>query len=420
MITSIPRRLSRAGLLACALIAGRSGFAQAPSAPVESRMGRPSDRAQLAANAADLPALAALLKRAGWQPTPELSGTFQPGRVYSAGEHRLQIDDCFDAAIQRSTYTSAEVVTHLQAGVSVGLGAIRGQGELVKRLRFGAPEHLAMPALKMSPTSACLDTLRDSAAQGLDLSSLYVVQEVLLAEIAEQTCGRIDARGRIVGLAAADASLSVACAQQSLEPVAVAYRTLPLSRLPGLSDALARGAQPIEPLLTHWSPDDRDQDGIADAADRCPDHGPLPGGALDSDGCPAAVAALTTAPCPDTSTACGATAPQGPALQLVFQRGSWTLTQTDRHTLTRLAGEVMAAGEARLRVEAHTDDQGDPLTNLSLSQARAEAVKAALIEAGVPAEALIARGFGAAAPIADNSTAAGRAQNRRTEVWILP
>lgn len=334
----------------------------------------PARRAPLATSAAELPALHAMLARAGWTATPELSGAFQPGRIFSAETHRLQIDDCFDTPVQRSTYTSAEVVTRLQAGVSVGLGLVAGQGELVKRLRFGAPEHLAMPALQMQPSEACRRTLREASAAGLDLRSLYVVQEALLAEIAEQTCGRMDARGRIVGLGAGELSLSVACAQESLEPVAVAYRVQPLSALIGVE---AAPAEPWAPILSPampqgWSP-------------------------------------IEPSPPPEIA--------DGPLLSLQFAPGSAQLDPAALAALQALAPALLAEGAPPLRVEAHTDDGGEAIANLSVSQARAEAVKAALVALGIPPSTLIARGYGSSAPIASNQTEAGRAANRRTELW---
>jgi outer membrane protein OmpA-like peptidoglycan-associated protein len=71
------------------------------------------------------------------------------------------------------------------------------------------------------------------------------------------------------------------------------------------------------------------------------------------------------------------------------------------------------------RLEGHTDNTGDPEANIVLSANRAEAVKDFLIEQGVGAERLEAKGFGAARPIADNNTSAGKSANRRTEFAIF-
>ena len=69
-----------------------------------------------------------------------------------------------------------------------------------------------------------------------------------------------------------------------------------------------------------------------------------------------------------------------------------------------------------LVVEGHTDDAGTPEYNKRLSAARANAVVAALTARGIEARRLTGMGFGQERPIADNTTDAGRARNRRVEL----
>lgn len=66
-----------------------------------------------------------------------------------------------------------------------------------------------------------------------------------------------------------------------------------------------------------------------------------------------------------------------------------------------------------LRVECHTDNNGDAATNQSLSEKRALVVCKKLVEMGVDCKRLIAVGFGDSKPVAENSTPEGKAQNRR-------
>lgn len=66
----------------------------------------------------------------------------------------------------------------------------------------------------------------------------------------------------------------------------------------------------------------------------------------------------------------------------------------------------------------HTDSDGNELSNLKLSQARAEAVRTYLINQGVAADRLVAVGFGEAMPVESNATAQGKANNRRVEFLI--
>ncbi len=73
--------------------------------------------------------------------------------------------------------------------------------------------------------------------------------------------------------------------------------------------------------------------------------------------------------------------------------------------------------DLKLTVEGHTDNAGDAAANQALSQARAEAVKQALVTTyGVDAVRLEGRGYGASRPAAPNATPEGRAANRRVEL----
>jgi outer membrane protein OmpA-like peptidoglycan-associated protein len=70
----------------------------------------------------------------------------------------------------------------------------------------------------------------------------------------------------------------------------------------------------------------------------------------------------------------------------------------------------------KLRVEGHTDNQGNAAANQALSEKRAQAVVAWLTGKGISASRLVAKGFGAGKPMADNNTEDGRAKNRRVEL----
>ncbi len=88
--------------------------------------------------------------------------------------------------------------------------------------------------------------------------------------------------------------------------------------------------------------------------------------------------------------------------------------------LVQIAALLRSDPALTLEVVGHTDNQGDAAYNLKLSQARAEAVVRALVhEHGIAANRLTALGKGMEAPVADNDTEAGRAQNRRVELVKL-
>ena len=74
---------------------------------------------------------------------------------------------------------------------------------------------------------------------------------------------------------------------------------------------------------------------------------------------------------------------------------------------------------ARVEISGHTDNTGDTASNLTLSQARADAIKGALVSAGVPSDMLTTKGYGDMKPRATNDTEFGRYQNRRIEYAVV-
>ena len=72
-----------------------------------------------------------------------------------------------------------------------------------------------------------------------------------------------------------------------------------------------------------------------------------------------------------------------------------------------------------VEVAGHTDAKGDSEINLKLSQRRADVIAKYLVNHGVAAEKIVARGYGETQPIADNETADGRKANRRIEFRVL-
>jgi OOP family OmpA-OmpF porin len=73
----------------------------------------------------------------------------------------------------------------------------------------------------------------------------------------------------------------------------------------------------------------------------------------------------------------------------------------------------------QIRIEGYASSEGDAQHNRTLSDERAKSVMKYLIDHGIPATRLAAMGYGADRPVADNTTEAGREQNRRVEFTIL-
>jgi OOP family OmpA-OmpF porin len=99
-----------------------------------------------------------------------------------------------------------------------------------------------------------------------------------------------------------------------------------------------------------------------------------------------------------------------------FDIGKAVILPDSEQILGEIAKLLQQNTDLKLRVEGHTDNQGNVAANQSLSEKRAQAVVAWLTAHGIPPAQLTAKGFGQAQPVADNSTEAGRAKNRRVEL----
>lgn len=103
---------------------------------------------------------------------------------------------------------------------------------------------------------------------------------------------------------------------------------------------------------------------------------------------------------------------------VLFDTGKSTLKPGAVGTVDRLGEFLRKSPDRAVTIEGHTDSVGTDDYNLVLSDARANAVKAALISRGVPSTQVIAMGKGESTPVASNDNSAGRQQNRRVEIII--
>ncbi len=105
---------------------------------------------------------------------------------------------------------------------------------------------------------------------------------------------------------------------------------------------------------------------------------------------------------------------------VLFATGKSELLPIAQQKLSEVAKALNDQGYQSLLVEGHTDSQGSADKNMVLSQQRAESVRSYLISQGIPADKIRAQGIGSSRPVADNSTAEGRANNRRVEIIVTP
>ena len=102
-----------------------------------------------------------------------------------------------------------------------------------------------------------------------------------------------------------------------------------------------------------------------------------------------------------------------------FETGKADLKEDSYKVIDELVAYLTRKDDERIEVGGHTDNVGTAKKNLLLSEARANTVRAYLLMKGIDPSRVTAKGYGLSVPIASNKTAAGRAQNRRTEVKIL-
>lgn len=105
---------------------------------------------------------------------------------------------------------------------------------------------------------------------------------------------------------------------------------------------------------------------------------------------------------------------------VLFATGKSDLLPIAQDKLNEVAKALNDQGYKKIIVEGHTDSRGSATQNTDLSQARAETVRSYLVSRGIASDKISATGLGSSRPVADNSTADGRANNRRVEIVVTP
>lgn len=147
---------------------------------------------------------------------------------------------------------------------------------------------------------------------------------------------------------------------------------------------------------------DRDLDGVEDAQDKCPDKA----GDAANGGCPQIKAEIINRI-------------QVAAQHIYFATGSYVLLKKSWPSLDEVVTILKNDADLKLIIEGHTDNTGIAQKNQALSENRANAVMKYLTAAGISPERLNAIGYGQQQPVADNTTGAGRAKNRRVELKVF-
>ena len=105
--------------------------------------------------------------------------------------------------------------------------------------------------------------------------------------------------------------------------------------------------------------------------------------------------------------------------QISFPPGETDIAEESLPVIEDITTVLEACPASRFEIGGHTDSQGRETTNLGISQARADAVMAALLKRGLTNIFFTAQGYGETVPVADNETEEGRAANRRIEFRMI-
>ena len=103
---------------------------------------------------------------------------------------------------------------------------------------------------------------------------------------------------------------------------------------------------------------------------------------------------------------------------VLFASNKSELLPAAKDRLNKVATALLESKERHITIEGYTDSQGSAAYNQELSQLRADVVRSFLISRGYPANLIVAQGIGENRPIANNSNAEGRANNRRVEIVV--
>ena len=174
---------------------------------------------------------------------------------------------------------------------------------------------------------------------------------------------------------------------------------------------------------------DTDGDGIQDAEDSCPEEADLAAfnGCPDSDNdgvqdsldeCPDIVGTPANSGCPEISETIieqlneiGQT--------IYFPTNSSELNDNTKRIVDQVYDIIIAYPNYRIEVQGHTDNIGRDDANMRLSETRAISVSNYLISKGIPESRIYAKGYGETSPAESNVTARGRALNRRVEFNLI-
>ncbi len=297
------------------------------------------------------------------------------------------------AALSRQVEASQERMDRVQSNLGVILERLDGIETQLSQERQEATEWAEKAGrlqTQLENSEAALERTEGALAEAeTELENRAQRLEALRAERAELERTEVRTEARL-----AEQQAKVDQAQARLDQaIAQHERTVR-----GLEDELAALEEERADLRARVGrlTADTDGDGTTDRVDLCPES--TPDTATNDFGCPMELSLKLEG--------------------VRFATGTARLPARSRAILDGVAGQLQRFSTLRLEVAGHTDSRGSAALNQRLSQRRADAVRDYLLEQGIAADRLTAKGYGEAFPIATNDSMAGRAVNRRVELRL--
>lgn len=186
-----------------------------------------------------------------------------------------------------------------------------------------------------------------------------------------------------------------------VNPVALMYDELKDPSLRQEVEALKGRVSNVEKAVEDLKKDS-DGDGVADQFDKCPN---TPAGTVvDGSGCPLVL--------PKEDVVSEAS---GMYSNIQFEFDSSVLRTSSYPTLDKVSADMRSNASWMVNLSGYASSEGSAAHNMRLSKDRANSVKTYLVNSGVDAKRVMAKGYGETNPVADNSSEEGRVQNRRVE-----
>ena len=189
-----------------------------------------------------------------------------------------------------------------------------------------------------------------------------------------------------------------------VNPLALMYDELKDPSLRQEIEALKNRVSNVEKSIEDLKKDS-DGDGVADQFDKC--AGTPAGTKVDGSGCP-----LPTAPAPVVAEA---TAPMASGWETIQFEFNSSVLKTEAYPVLDKLSSTLRENGGKITAKGYASSEGTAAYNMKLSKDRSNSVKTYLVNSGVNANQVTAKGFGEANPIASNDTEEGRIQNRRVE-----